>query len=308
VWNWCGAVLYWVYFTELRQAPAVWRQVVLWLAGLGIVTELTGSVVGLVRWRPRGRARPGRRTPYQGLLRWHHLLGLAAAGPVCTWVISGWLSLEPGRWVAERDVDRVTYERYAALERMRSPFTVTPAEAWDAAAMDPPAKEVRLEWWEGQPRYVFAASSDHLQRISGHERPLAVAVGGVEALTQAARRLLPEARLTRSTVLDAYDFYWYAHHEPRPLPVLRVTFDDPRATWFHIDLATGTVLERLDTSGRWYRILFRAAHRLDFPVLLAHRPAWDLVVLPLCGLGLTLSVTALGLTWRRLRTVWRQAG
>ena len=140
--------------------------------------------------------------------------------------------------------------------------------------MDPPAKEVRIEWWEGQPQYVFVASPHHLRRMSGHERSLAVAVAGVEALTQAARRLLPEARLTQSTVLlDVYDFYWYTHHEARPLPVLRVTFDDPQATWFHIDLATGTVLERLDASGRWYRILFSAVHRLDFPVLLAHRPA-----------------------------------
>ena len=35
MWNWCGAVLHWVYFTELRNAPAVWRQVVLWLRASG---------------------------------------------------------------------------------------------------------------------------------------------------------------------------------------------------------------------------------------------------------------------------------
>jgi hypothetical protein len=82
----------------------------------------------------------------------------------------------------------------------------------------------------------------------------------------------------------------------------------PCATWFHIDLTTGAVLERMDASRRWYRILFNALHSLDFPVLLAYRPAWDLVIISLCGLGLVLSVTAVVLAWRRLRTVWRRSG
>jgi hypothetical protein len=40
------------------------------------------------------------------------------------------------------------------------------------------------------------------------------------------------------------------------------------------------------------RILFKALHSLDFPVLLAHRPAWDFVVMAPSWLGLALSVTA----------------
>jgi hypothetical protein len=120
-------------------------------------------------------------------------------------------------------------------------------------------------------------------------------------VAQAARRLLPEARLTHVEVLQAYDFYWYAHHNPRLLPVLRVTFDDPHATWFHIDFATGDVLERLDTSRRLQRILFNALHSLDFPMLLAHRPAWDFLVLALATPGLALSVTAVVIAWKWLR-------
>jgi hypothetical protein len=105
-------------------------------------------------------------------------------------------------------------------------------------------------------------------------------------------------------MLQAYDFYWYAHHNPRLLPVLRVIFDDPHRTWFHIDPATGDVLERLDASRRWQRVLFNALHSLDFPMLLAHRPVWDFVVIALSMLGLTLSVTAVGVAWlwaKRLR-------
>ena len=59
-WNWCGAVLHWLYFTELRKYPELWRQVVLWISGIGIVSVVSGIIVGLVRWRPRKRYRHGR--------------------------------------------------------------------------------------------------------------------------------------------------------------------------------------------------------------------------------------------------------
>ena len=90
--------------------------------------------------------------------------------------------------------------------------------------------------------------------------------------------------------------------------LLRLRFDDPQATWLHIDPTAGDVLELLDTSRRWYRILFNALHSLDFPLLLAYRPAWDLVVITLCGLGLTLSVTAVAIAWRRLRAIGSSQG
>ena len=124
-------------------------------------------------------------------------------------------------------------------------------------------------------------------------------------MAHATQRLLPDAHIAQVVMLHAYDFYWYAHHTPRPLPVLRLRFNDPQATWLHIDPTTGDILELLDMSRRWYRILFNALHSLDFPLLLAYRPVWDLVVITLCGLGLTLSVTAVAIAWRRLQSTGR---
>jgi len=301
VWNWCGAVLHWLYFTELRKHPELWRQVVLWISGVCIVSVVTGIIVGIVRWRPRKRYRNGRTSPYYGMMRWHHWLGLAAALPLLTWIVSGWLSLNPGRVIADRSLDRSSQERYAGIDQASAPFTITPTVAWRMAPGSPPAKEVRLRFWEGRLLYVFASSPERSRLISGHEAAVPAPIGGTAAVANAARRLLPHARLVRADVLQTYDFYWYAHHNPRPLPVLRVIFDDPHTTWFHVDPATGDVLERMDASRRWQRILFNALHSLDFPVLLAHPPAWDLVVVALSMLGLALSVTAVVIAW-----VWAQ--
>jgi hypothetical protein len=300
-WNWCGAVLHWLYFTELRQYPLFWRQVVLWISGVCIVSAVTGIIVGIVRWRPRKRYRHGGTSPYHGMMRWHHVLGLAAAVPLLTWISSGWLSLDPGRLISDQALDRISQERYAGLDHPVASFTITPEVAWRTAQMSPPAKEVQLRFWEGRPLYIFASSPERTALVGGHDTPQLTVIGGPEGLAHAARRLLPEARLAHAEVLRAYDFYWYAHHNPRPLPVLRVAFDDPHRTWFHIDPATGDVLERPDASRRWQRILFNAMHSLDFPVLLAYRPAWDAVVLLPSMLGMALSVTAVVIAWRWAR-------
>ena len=296
-WNWCGAVLHWLYFTELRKAPELWRQVVLWVSGICIVSAVTGIVVGIVRWRPRKRYRNGTTSLYSGMMRWHHVLGLAAAVPLLTWIVSGWLSVNPGRYLSDRGLDRVSRERYAGLDHPVALFTTSTEVAWRTAQLSPPAKEVLLRYWEGRPLYVFASSPEHISLIAGDASPSPAMIGGTAAVTKAAHRLLPEARMVHTEVLQSYDFYWYEHHDPRPLPVLRVVFDDPQARWFHPDPASGDVLEHLDASRRVQRILFNALHSLNSPVLLAYRPAWDIVVLALSMLGMALSVTAVVIAW-----------
>ncbi|WP_335645490.1 hypothetical protein [Methylobacterium durans] len=119
---------------------------------------------------------------------------------------------------------------------------------------------------------------------------------------------MPDAHLARAERLAAYDAYWYAHHDTKPLPVLRLVFDDPAATWFHVDAATGELLDRLDRSGRIHRWLFAGLHRLDFPVLIGHRPTWDLAQWLLDGLGLVVALTGVVMGWRRLRRLRPAAG
>ena len=64
------------------------------------------------------------------------------------------------------------------------------------------------------------------------------------------------------------------------------------------------LIERLDASRRWQRILFNALHSFDFPVLLTYRPAWDVVVVALSMLGIALSVTAVVIAWLWGRRLW----
>ena len=63
---------------------------------------------------------------------------------------------------------------------------------------------------------------------------------------------------------------------------------------------SGEILGRSDSSRRSYRWLFNALHSFDFPLLVAFRPAWDIVVWLLSLVGLTISVSGIVIGWRRL--------
>ena len=91
----------------------------------------------------------------------------------------------------------------------------------------------------------------------------------------------------------------YAIATPMPnAPVHRSVCGD---VWFHIDGASGAILERLDPSQRAYRWYYNALHTMDFPIFSARptlRSAWVVI---LCGFGLVFSLTGVVIGWRRLR-------
>lgn len=293
-WNWFGAVPHWIYFTPLRAQRDLWRDVVLWLSGIGIVGAVTGLVVGVMRVRLRKRYARGKVTPYRGWMAWHHLGGLVAGTTLVTFIVSGWISMNPNRWFSPREPDRAALERYAG-----------PAEPWPdldrvaLAAACPDAREARLARLDGQARVLLACAD-------GRVLPCCGAPPDPARIAAAAARLLPEAAPPVIERLASEDLYWYGHHHARLLPVLRVRFADPSATWFHIDPATGEVLNRTDRSNRIYRWLFNAPHSFDFGPLLRHRPAWDLLLIGLSAGGLLISVTGVVIGWRRLGLTLRQ--
>ena len=48
-WNWCGAVLHWIYFTPLRKSWSAWNQTVWWLSLLALLGSVAGTWLGIHR-------------------------------------------------------------------------------------------------------------------------------------------------------------------------------------------------------------------------------------------------------------------
>jgi hypothetical protein len=297
-WNWVGAVLHWMYFRDLRASPSVWTQVVLWTSGVGIVVALTGLWLGIDRLRLRRRYRGRDVTPYRGWMAWHHLAGLVGGVFLLTWIFSGWLSMGPPvPWASDPDVRRMAAGNVAFVGNDQPDFA-SPLSVLNALD-DRDVAEASFVWAVGRPLLL-------LKTRTGEIESLDATTGTPHALDErdliaAAPRLLSHARLIATQRLDHEDAYWYSRRDPRPLPVLRFVFDDPDRTWVHVNPQTGQVLNWLRHSDRIDRWLFNGLHSLDFPWLLSHRPAWDMLMWLLSLAGLLISLTSIVIGWRRLR-------
>jgi uncharacterized iron-regulated membrane protein len=292
IWNWLGSIPHWIYPTVLRKDGPLWRLVVLWISGICLMVGITGIWIGILRVRLKRRYAGGRITPYRGWMAWHHVTGLIAGLFVLTWMFSGWLSLDPGEFFADRNAAREMMQRYAGHD--------APTIAVRLPARLPAGVvEARFVWLDGNPMMIFVARD-------GAQTPVDPGSGAIVRLTQdrlwsAAANLLLDAHLTDRLTLQQYDAYWYAHHQTRELPVLRAVFDDQQRSWFHISPVTGDIVGRVDDSRRTYRWLFNALHSLDIQPLLMHRPAWDIVVVLLSILGTLVSASGVVIGWRYLR-------
>ena len=309
LWNYAGAWIHWLYPLRGNAFQPYWTDIVNWLSILGIAMALSGTVVGILRWRFRKPYRSGARTPYpHAMMRWHHVTGLLFALVTITWIFSGLMSMNPWR-IFDTGAPPLRME---ALQG--SALALTDADAAPQALLAAGAGAVReLRWTRvlGENR-VLAQAAGGAPRVIGSRDGQPV-VPDAAALRAAAAGLLP-APVARVEQLRDYDLYYYARDAHtmmggamKPLPILRIVFDDPHATWVHLDPHTGAVLGRLDRGKRTSRWLFAMLHSWDWLPLLERRPLWDLVLIALSLGGTLLSVTGVVIGWRRLGRKLREA-
>lgn len=294
-WNWVGAVPHWIYLTVLRKDQPLWRQVILWTSGIGIVGAVTGMWIGILRVRLRRRYTRGRITPYRGWAKWHHIAGLFGGFALTTWIVSGWLSVDPNRWFTSPGLPDSAYSAFAG--------GVAPRSAIDLARLaDVPSArrmtELRSRRADGGT--ILDLRGPYGRRVLLDAAQLAPVYLDEARLIRAAQRMLPANRIVGTERISAEDDYYYSHDNSRALPVLRIAFDDPAQTWVYIDPAAGEIAMETDRIRRAYRWWFDALHRLDFKGLASMRPAWDMVLWLLAGLGLILSASGVMIGWKRL--------
>lgn len=304
-WGWVGAWLHWLYLFRGGALNAWWTDIVIWLSIAGSVLALSGLVVGMWRWRFRGRYKSGSRSPYRGrLARWHHVVGLTGGTLALTWVVSGLFSMNPWK-VFDAPGPRPDRAAYAG-----GPLRAddAPDASHVLAGLQAQGQQPRLMEWRrvaGRP-WVLVQTVSGQFLVDGEGRRLAALPEAT--LVQAAARLLPQANIVRREWLTAFDSHYYgreAHtmtgQRERPLPALRLHFDDAQAHTVVLDPATGAIVQTSNSHQRADRWLFAFLHSFDLPVFLNARPAWDAWMLGLGLAGLALCATGTVMGWRRLR-------
>jgi len=310
LWNYAGAWIHWLYPFRGNVFQPYWTNIVNYLAIAGIAAALSGTVAGILRWRFRAPYRSGARTPYPtAMMRWHHVTGLLFALVTIAWIFSGLMSMNPWH-IFDTGAPKLRME---ALQG--GSLTLTNQDAAPPALLAASTGAVReLRWVRvlGQNRVLAYRTGGAPQVLDSHAaRPLTL---DAAALQTAAAHLV-DAPVARVEQLVDYDLYYYARDAhtmmggaDKPLPVLRLVFADPHATWVHLDPRTGAVLGHIDSGKRASRWLFAMLHSWDWLPLLERRPLWDIVLVVLSLGGLLLSVTGVVIGWRRLGKKLRPAG
>lgn len=303
-WNWLGAWLHWLY--PLRGGFGFdngWRVLVIGLSLLGTAMAVLGMVVGVMRWRFRKPYRSGSRSPYPGgWLRWHHLGGLLFGVVLVAWIFSGLMSMRPWGITDSRSRLDVALMQDGALRAADSSLSVTRALQLLRAELE----VVELEWRRLHGRTYLVARD-----ASGDSRML----HGETLLRQFPREQLLAAagsmaadRALESDWLEHFDAYYFARDaqsmygfQTRPLPVLRVRFDDPEQTWIYLDPASGEMVARHDQRQRVGRWLFNLLHSWDWQPLLERPLLREALIIAFSLGGLVICLSGTLLAWRRLQ-------
>ncbi|WP_426074248.1 PepSY domain-containing protein [Janthinobacterium sp. DSP2-3-3] len=309
LWNFVGAWLHWVYPLRERSSDPLWSWTVIILSATATVTAVSGTLVGIWRWRFTQRYKSGARSPYrETYMHWHHIIGLLFAAIVCTWIFSGLMSMNPFR-IFDAKGKRPDLAAYRGGTPATARLALTPQQALAMLEAERfHASEIAWRVLDGQPYLLVRDAAARTRLIVANDGSVHVREQwGDATLLRAASKLLP-GMPTSHAWLGHYDTYYYGRQPEammgaaeRRLPVLRVQFLDPHANWVYIDSYTGDVAITLDRSQRVSRWLFSFLHSWDLPPLLQMGPLRDAILILLSLGGMALSTTGVVIGFRRMR-------
>jgi hypothetical protein len=297
LWNWLGSTLHWIYPYQLRRHVGIWTNLLIYLSAAGVLSVATGAVIGVLRLRLRQPYRGRDASPYAGAAKWHHVLGLVCLVFLSTFIFSGLMSMSPWGLFDSASSEAEQVRRYMRGGEGEQ-------SAWvDARALprDGAVKEVEWRRVAGLTHAVVSRAADDREVVIDGMQG-AAALRKVRARVEtAAPALVADARIAETAVVTEYDDYYYSRHNRyRPLPVLRVEFDDRESTWFYVDWTTGAVVLRYTSAARVQRWLYNGLHSLDFSFLTRLGLVWDFTIITLSIVGFVFAVTAVVGGWRRV--------
>jgi hypothetical protein len=275
---WFAAIPHWMYFTPLRANGAVWRQVVLWTSGIGVILACLGLALAFTQYATR----------YAGLMRWHYISGVAFGVFSLTWVFSGLLSMEPFFWASGGGTGNRIPQ---ALRGGPLDFA-----AFDQLPRGEGIKEIDFAMIQGGAYYISHRPGSEPELIAARSLETRHEPFPMESVLARVQQGNPNVPLVETALLTNYDSYYHATERKPPLPVIRVKFGDTDATWFYIDPRMSRVVGRFTRRERLQRWIYHGFHSLDFNFWYYQGWVWTtaMVVLNLGGVVLSLIGVIIG--------------
>jgi hypothetical protein len=288
---WVAAIPHWMYFAPLRVKDNLWRQVVLWASGAGGILALLGIILAFTQFPVR----------YSGLMRWHYFTGAFFGFFTLTWVFSGWLSMEPYFWASRGGTGNRIPQALSGGPLDLASFPVVDAGTWYRVLGGHAPKEIRFERIQNEPYFVARVSNGDPLLLSANPFEIRRESFSTESLLARIQKANPGVPMIESRLLSDYDSYYHPGERRPPLPVLRVKFGDPDATWFYVDPRMGEAVARFTRRQRLQRWIYHGFHSLDFNFWYYNGPVWRAAMVALNAGGALLSAIGVLIAIRRVK-------
>jgi len=291
--NWAGSVIHWIYIVPIRRSFALWDWTVWTLGLVGLSTVLAGVWLGVSRSNKQLRGRRPSISPFRGLLRWHHILGLTAGVFVACWITSGWLSMDHGRLFSDGSATNQELSAYAGPAAGSGPLRAADLQRLTSATT------ITFQRVGGEA--VAGAVGPHGPRVLVAE-PSGPAISDrvpVRLLEAALHAAWPARRLKELVAISPDEPY--AKAEGLTSDARLAAFAGDPSLRVYVDGVSGKILVVMDPSREAYAWVYYMLHTYNFPGL-SSRPVLRIVILlvPLT-LGFAFSVTGVLVGIRRLR-------
>jgi uncharacterized iron-regulated membrane protein len=294
-WNYIGAVIHWIYPTILRKNWALWDQVVWWLSLLAVMTTVAGLLLGVTNLRASENHK-ALASPYKGWLRFHHILGLLTGLFVLTWIFSGWLSMDHGRLFSKSNPEPDQIKNFRSMSIKQAAETISLGTLQSLGNY----REVEVFALGGESLIATRNPTEIKLFKPMGSQTLSPATITDSEIINAVQRAWPGVEIQTTEKPTESDIYGNLREGSLPPETLRIILNNTTETWVHVDRESGQIVSVMDRSRRQYRWLFNGLHSLDFPGLVNQRPAWDVLILFLLGLGFIFSVTSVTIGIKRL--------
>lgn len=297
-WAWVGAIPHWLYIYNLRNYPTEWRNIVIWLSGLGALMALCGLVVGIRLWwigRKKHAVSPYKRLVY----RWHHVVGYVFGVFVCTFAFSGMMSLQDvPRWIVP-----VVNENLQRDIRT-NPLVIAPSAyslRYDDVLERYQGRIKRLQWLSFGELPLYGVDLDGGERIllradGTQVVPLELSREEVEARILA---LYKEPIELSVELLEEHDNYYLSKRMAPALPVYKVVASDADESYYYIDPYTGDC-RYFNRNTRVRKWTYQALHSFSIKWLIDHPVLWNILMWTAMIAGTIVSLTGVWLSVRYL--------
>lgn len=274
-WAWLGAIPHWVYFTGLRQNVRLWKDVIIWLSGIGCIMCLTGTILGIRSYYRYFKKKKCGIFPYKKpVYKWHHILGLIFGLFVFTFAFSGMMSLATvPQWISKQhnpDIQKQILQKGKTLplERYRT--------NGHTLSLQYPSGVKSVEWtsFGDIPLYKIVAGDTLLilNASTTHVQPLMLTEKEIESYLS---RIHSEDKSVQ--LIHDYDNYYIARKTKLPLPVYKVCINDPDQSVYYINPRNGDI-RYFNANMRIRKWTYQGLHSFSFKWLLDRPLLWNIVM------------------------------